>query len=220
MKALLLSLSLLSFSAMAANECADLGKCVEYVSKLTGKKYIFNGTILKGNLQSSSNTEINATNADTMFTYILDMNGYARVPTAVKDTYMIVEARDIRYQTLPVLEASKDSKPSIPETYDYYSFSYKFKNYSAGQLKETSNAFRPFMSRYGRIIENKATGTVYVNEVATKLAQAYDLMKTNDREWTKEEIAKMKEEEAKREKREEREARREKEEEKKEAKKV
>lgn len=217
MKLILIALVMMSSSVMAASDCAELGKCIEQASKLTGKKYLFNGTKLQGSLKTSSNAEMTSENADTLISYILNMNDYARVPTAVKDTYMIVELNDIRYQTLPSINVDAQTAPSVPENYDYYNMTYKYKNFSQGQMREVANTLRPFMSKWGRIIEAKHTGTLVINETGSKLAKAYEMMKASDREWTKEEIAAHKEELRKMEEREAREERREKKETKKKA---
>jgi type II secretory pathway component GspD/PulD (secretin) len=187
----------MSFGVMA-NECAELSKCVEYVSKLTGKKYLYDARSVKGGLQASSNTEITVENADTLFTYILDLNGYARVPTAEKDTYLIIESRDIRYQPLPTINVDAQSPPKIPQNYDYYMMSFKFKNFSHGQLREASNSLRPFMSRYARTIELKGTGILTIQENAAKLNKAYEMIKSFDRELSKEELKSYNEQEVER----------------------
>lgn len=192
----LLSMLLLANFAVQANECVELTKCIEHVSKLTGKKYLYDARTVKGGLQSSSNTEITTENADTLFTYILDLNGYARVPTAEKDTYLIVESRDIRYQALPTIDVDSQNPPKIVPNYDYYMMNFKFKNFHQDQLRAAANSLRPFMSRYARTIELKGPGIVTVQETASKLIKAYEMIKSFDREFTKEEIKEYKEREA------------------------
>ncbi|MDD4974283.1 MAG: hypothetical protein PHY93_08015 [Bacteriovorax sp.] len=192
----ILSMMLLASMAVHANECVELTKCIEYVSKLTGKKYIYDARSVKGGLQASSNLEINAENADTLFTYILDLNEYARVPTAEKDTYIIVQARDIRYQPVPTINVDAQTPPKLIPNYDYFMMSYKYKHFKDGQTRMASNSLRPFMSRYSRIIE--VGDTVTVQENSAKLAKAYEIIKGTDRELTKEELKRVKEWEAER----------------------
>ncbi len=190
---------LTSFGARA-QDCGDLLKCVELVSKLSGKKYIYDKD-LKGSVLFSSNIQINAENADVLFTRILNINGYLRVPTAIKDTYSISSLKDIRYETLPTIMVDMQSAPSLPENDDYYLMTYKFKNYKNGQVREASNSLRPFMSRYGRVIELKTKGALVIQENASKLNQLFEIIKSNDRELSKAEIQMMKEQEIKNEKR-------------------
>lgn len=186
MKKILLALCLcLSFNVFA-NDCQDLNKCVEFVSKLTGKKYLYDGN-LQGNLKTSSNLEINAENADTLFSYILNVNGYSRVPTTVKDTFKIVKASEIRYESLSALKADMNTTPVLPVTEDYVLLTYKFTHYLNGQPRELANSLRPFMSRYARIIE--LMDSVTIQEMGTKLPQQLEFMKKIDRALSKEEIA-------------------------------
>jgi type II secretory pathway component GspD/PulD (secretin) len=189
MKAFLVCLVLLSFGARAADECAELGKCVELVSKLTGKKYLYDAKSVKGGLQSTSNASLTSENADTLFTYILDLNGYARVPTPEKDTYLIVESRDIRFQALPSIKVDAETPPKLAPNADYYMMTYTFKNHTHGQLRMASNVLRPFMSRNARTIE--AGKFLTIQENAAKLVLAYETIKSFDRELTKEELAKQ-----------------------------
>ncbi|MGZ3787614.1 MAG: hypothetical protein ACXVLQ_03785 [Bacteriovorax sp.] len=194
MKKLFIISILFSLNAFA-NECIDLTKCVEHISKLTGKKYIYEES-LKGGLQASSNFQITSENADTVFTSVLSANGYSRVPTNEKDTFKIVNSRDIRYETLPSINADKNTKLQVPNNDDYYMMFFKFKNYKHGQLRMTGNGLRPFMSRYGRIIE---TGDLLaVQEKASKLQLVYEIAKNNDRELSKDEILKWEIEEKER----------------------
>lgn len=198
MKTLLPLFLLFSFAAQA-NDCAELTKCIETVSKLTGKKYLYSKDV-KGALQASSNTQITAENADTLFTYILELNDYARVPTAEKDTYMVISARDLRYHSFPTISTDASNPPKIPANNDYYMMIYRFTNYLQGQGREVANSLRPFMSRYGRIIESQAAGTVTLQENGSKLLMAYEMIKRADRQLTAAEIKARKEREEKEEK--------------------
>lgn len=191
MKVLILSMLLLAGFAVEANECLELTKCIEHISKLTGKKYIYDAREVKGGLQSSANFEITPANADTMFTYILEMNGFSRIPTAEKDTYSIIASRDIRYQTLPMIKVDAVTPPVVPNNNDYYMMAYKYKHFKDGQTRMAANGMRPFMSRYARVIETGDTATI--QEVASKLQVAYEMFKNTDRELTKEEIKTLKE---------------------------
>lgn len=187
---------LLTFSfVLHANDCTDLNKCIEMVSKLTGKKYIYDSKMISGGVQETTNNQLNSENADTLITYILNLNNYARVPVE-KDTYLIIFARDVRYHMFPTINVDSETPPTVVPNYDYYMMSFKFKHHAHGQLREAANSLRPFMSRYARIIEFKGPGTITFQEHAANLVKAYGLIKSFDREWTKEEIKAAKEREA------------------------
>lgn len=201
MKMLISFLLLMSF-AVHANECVDLTKCIEYISKITGKKYLYDNHGVKGGLQATTNFQLTADNADNLFTYILDMNGYSRIPTAEKDTFIIVNSRDIRYQAVPMINVDAQTPPKIASNYDFYMMNYQFKHHNHNQPRQAANYLRPFMSRYARVIELKVSGTITIQENAAQLAKAYEIIKMCDRELTKEEI--KKEEECEKEEKEER----------------
>ncbi len=175
-------------TSLFANECSELSKCVEYTSKLTGKKYFYDSKI-KGELQASSNFIITETNADNLFTYILNTNGFARIPTSEKDTYKIIESKDIRYEMTPVINVDHSTPPKVQVNEDYYYMVYKFKNYQHGQLRQAANAIRPFLSRYARAIESGNILTI--QEMASKLSMTYETIKNSDREFSKDEIKKI-----------------------------
>ena len=200
MKALLSWVLLVSFAAttLYANECLDLVKCVESISKLTGKKYLYTANDLKGGVQTTLNTQITAENADTLFTYILDLNGLTRIPVAESDTYMIVPSRDVRYQLLTSVNVDSKNGPKLANTADYYLMTYQFKYYSQNQMRAATNSLRPFMSRYARVVELKLPGILIVQEQASKFSKLYELIKAFDRELSKDELKTYKDEEKER----------------------
>ena len=191
----MMAIVLISFS-VRANECAEMTKCIEQISKLTGKKYIYDSKEVKGGVQSTLNVQLTSENADNFFTYALYLNGYARVPTIENDTYLIINARDIRYQAYPLIAVDSITPPKLIPNYDYYMMTFKFKHYANGQLRMAANSIRPFMSRYGRTIELNGTGSLTVQESAAALAREYEIIKAFDRDLTKEEIKKDQEREA------------------------
>lgn len=186
-------LTLISVSQLSASECADLVKCVEHVSKLTGKKYFWDGS-LKGDLKASSNFVLTAENADLLFTEILDTNGFARVPSSVPDTFRIIEARDIRYHSLPNIRTGIETeKFEAPAGKDYYYFEYVFKNNEQGQAAFAANNLRPFLSRYGRVMTNG--NIMIVQDLASKLPVAFRIARGMDRALTKTELNRARERE-------------------------
>lgn len=170
--------------------CAELKDCVDEVSKMTGVKYLYSGE-LKGKIVSSDNLELTNENADSLFSSILNENGYTRIKQE-ENTYLILSARDIRYQATPIVKASYDSVPSLPQNMDYYMMEYTLKNNQTKISSEITGALRPFISRYGRIIDMKTTGTLIVQDTAKNLTRLYELIKKMDIIPTKEQIEAMK----------------------------
>lgn len=188
--------AILTFNTFAFS-CPDLNNCLENISKITGKKYILQEK-LKGSIETTSNLEVTTENADTFLSQILQLNGYSRVPTESKDTYLIVSSRDIRYYASTSYTADKSTTPAFPKNSDYSQLTYKFKNYHHGQPRETANSLRPFMSRYGRIIELKNAGSITIHELNSHLPLVLEMARLVDRELSKEEVKKFEENEKER----------------------
>ena len=172
----LLSLDLRADSLEDA--CSNLNKCVDAVSELTGKKYLYNGK-LKGSLASSNNLELTKENADQLFSFLLNENGYTRVPVG-ENTFQIISSRDIRYTPTPKFLASYDKAPELPDNMDYVMMEYTVKNNKTKLSTEITRALRPFMSRYGRIIDVKSSGHIIFQDTARNLKRLYGLIKTVD----------------------------------------
>ena len=188
----IMSLFIMQSNVIQADQCTELTKCVELVSKLTKKKYLYNPKEISGELKTSSNVDLDSDNADSLFTYILDLNGFARIPTSEKDTFTIVTSRDLRYQALPTISVDSANPPKIPANSDYYLMQFKFQHFQYGQMRGAANSLRPFMSRFARVVEINETGLLVIQENATKLIQFHELIKKFDREYTKEEVDEFK----------------------------
>jgi general secretion pathway protein D len=176
--------------------CSELKDCVDEVSKLTGVKYLYSGE-LKGKIVASDNLELSKENADSLFSSILNENGYTRLKQD-ENTYLIMSARDIRYHPTPIVKANNDNSPSLPSNMDYYMMEYTLKDNRTNISSEITGALRPFMSRYGRIIDIRTTGTLVVQDTAKNLSRLYELIKKMDVAPTKDQVeAKKKSEERK-----------------------
>ena len=161
--------------------CVDLNSCVETVSSLTGKSYLY-GKDLKGTIKASSNLLIDKKNADRVLSEILNDAGYTRVPVNDK-TFRIISARDVRYTPVPQIEASKKTAPNLPDVADYFMMTYTMKNPEVST--SITRSLRPFMSRYGRIIDFKPNGTLVVQDTALNIKRLYKLVKSMDVKPTK-----------------------------------
>lgn len=187
----LISLFLLSTSIYAKPFCHKLSDCVQKVSKLTDKKYIYDAKDLKGTINITNNYKVTKENADLFLSAALNKNGYTRVPfkTGLGDGYEIVENRDIRYTATPMFHAEKEA---IPHTYDYIMVTFKLKGVSSTEI---TRSFRPFMSRYGRLIDIKANNTIIIQDTGVNAKRLYDLAKGMDYEPTEEQLEQRKERE-------------------------
>ncbi|MFT6068519.1 MAG: general secretion pathway protein D [Bacteriovoracaceae bacterium] len=164
-------------------KCSTLEICAETVSQLTNRQYIFPGN-LKGKFLGTEGVEFTAENADSLYSHILNENGYTRILLEDKKTYRIINARDVRYTPVPQVNGDFETKPVLPNTTDYHMMSYQMRHPDVST--EVTRSLRPFMSRYGRIIDNKVNGTLVVQDTAINLKRLYGLIKQMDKEPTRE----------------------------------
>lgn len=174
-------------------ECSTLDLCINAISKLTGDMY-FHGGKIKGKITATDNLEITKENAVNFLTNILNVNGYTRIPSSGKNTYKIIITRDVRYSSIPQITAGYNKVPKLPNTHDYYMMTYKLKYANTTEL---TRSFRPFMSRYGRLIDMKEQNILIVQDTAINISRLYKLIKEIDIKPSKEDLKKRKEKEAK-----------------------
>lgn len=141
----------------------------KHMQKLTGLNLILDKDI-KGKISISSPTAITIGDAWKAYLQALSINGYSLVKSGA--FYTIVNNRDIRYS--PTTMYTGTYTPNT-ENYVMQIIPLKYVN-----SREVSNSFRPFMSRYGRIIEIKQTNTVIVQETGTHINRLMKLIKFID----------------------------------------
>jgi general secretion pathway protein D len=141
----------------------------KHMQKLTGLNLILDKDI-KGKISISSPTPITIGDAWKAYLQALSINGYSLVKSGA--FYTLVNNRDIRYS--PTTMYTGTYTPNT-ENYVMQIIPLKYVN-----SREVANSFRPFMSRYGRIIEIKQTNTVIVQETGTHINRLMKLIKFID----------------------------------------
>lgn len=151
----------------------NLGDLVEKVSKLTGVEYIYPNEI-RGDISFTDNLNLDKKNSDITLSYILHKNGYTRVEDESKQV-KIIEAENIRYYPTKLFYVDKKTGVTFPENYDYNMMSYEFTNKDEKNIaKIIAQAFRPFLSRYGRIIH--AENRILVQDIGLNLKRLYGMI--------------------------------------------
>lgn len=141
----------------------------KHMQKLTGLNLILDKDI-KGKISISSPTPITIGDAWKAYLQALSINGYSLVKSGA--FYTIVNNRDIRYSPTTMYTGT-----FTPNTENYVMQIIPLKHVNS---REVANSFRPFMSRYGRIIEIKQTNTVIVQETGTHINRLMKLIKFID----------------------------------------
>lgn len=141
----------------------------KHMQKLTGLNLILDKDI-KGKISISTPSPITVGDAWKAYLEALSINGYSLVKTGAY--YTIVNNRDIRYSPTTMYTGTYS-----PNTENYVMQIIPLKYVAS---REVANSFRPFMSRYGRIIEIKQTNTVIVQETGTHINRLMKLIKFID----------------------------------------
>jgi general secretion pathway protein D len=141
----------------------------KHMQKLTGLNLILDKDI-KGKISISTPAPITVGDAWKAYLQALSINGYSLVKTGAY--YTIVNNRDIRYSPTTMYTGTYS-----PNTENYVMQIIPLKYVAS---REVANSFRPFMSRYGRIIEIKQTNTVIVQETGTHINRLMKLIKFID----------------------------------------
>ena len=90
----------------------------------------------------------------------------------------IINSRDVRYTPVPQFNSSKTNLSQIPNNHDYYQLTYTAKNPQL--MTEFSRSVRPFLSRYGRIINSKFTDLIIIQDTGVNLKRLYRLAQKFD----------------------------------------
>lgn len=189
MKLLVLGTTLLFSSSIFS--CETLSTCLNEASTLTGQQYIVKD-VFKEKLQEPLPT-LDKENADFVISHLLNMHGFARIQ--IKDhLWKVINARDIRYHTLPIVNASKESAPSLDFTEDYKMLKYKASY--PDSINSLSNALRPFLSRYGRVVDMDHAGVIIVQDTSSNLKRLYQLIVEADHELSETQIENLKKDQA------------------------
>ena len=147
----------------------SLTDLTKHMQKLTGMNLILDKE-LKGKISIMAPTPITVGDAWKAYLTALNINGYTLVKSGA--FYNIVTTRDIRYTPTKIYTGH-----FTPDTDNYAMKIIPLKHIESS---EVTRSFRPFMSRYGRIIEIKQTNTVIVQDAGTNINRLDRLIKFID----------------------------------------
>lgn len=185
----ILFFAMFSVSVFAADTCSQLVDCIELSSKLTGKQYVYSAGDIKAEVKATPGLHWTKENADGLLSEVLHLSGYARlgVPAAA-NTYSIINARDIRYGGYIVnFNMTKDGGDTLPTPVlpDFAQLHYQSKN--GQRVSDIARNLRPFLSRYGRVIDASA-GSLIVVDTMTNLERIIGMIRKMDVPMTKQDL--------------------------------
>jgi len=147
----------------------DIMELTKHMQKLTGINLILDKDV-KGKVSIIAPTAITVGDAWKAYLTALNMAGYTLVKSGA--FYKVINARDIRYTPTKNYTGNY-----TPDTENYVMRVIALKNVSAAEIARN---FRPFMSRYGRIIDIKQTNTVIMADTGTNINRLVKMVKFLD----------------------------------------
>lgn len=160
-----------------AERCPDIQTCAKVVGELLGQKYVFDSDV-KGKMTATPNLELTKDNAELLFTNMLYILGFSRVPLGVPNSYQILRQRDARDAALVSYGATQKDAPEMPNNWDLATLKYKAANPEI--VEEISRKMRNFMPPTTRIIPDENSGMILVTDAIPNLKKMYDLIKDID----------------------------------------
>ena len=148
---------------------SDIMELTKHMQQLTGINLILDKDV-KGKVSITAPTPITVGDAWKAYLAALNMAGFTLVQSGA--FYKIINARDVRYVPTKIYTGSY-----TPETESHIMKVMALKNVDAAEI---SRNFRPFMSRYGRIIDIKQTNTIIISDTGANIVRLEKLIKFLD----------------------------------------
>jgi general secretion pathway protein D len=147
----------------------DIMEITRHMQKLTGINLILDKDV-KGKVSIIAPTPITVGDAWKAYLAALNMAGYSLIKTGA--FYKVINARDIRYTPTKIYTGNY-----TPDTENYVMRVIALKHVSAAEIARN---FRPFMSRYGRIIDIKQTNTIIIADTGSNINRLAKMVKFLD----------------------------------------
>ena len=177
-----ISVSLLPPAAFASSssfseKCPDIPACAKAVGELTGQKYLYDGDV-KGKVMATPNVELTKENAELLFTNMLNLEGFSRVPLGEAGSFQIIRQRDARDQAIPWVTSDQKHAPELPNNWDLYTMKYKATNPEV--VEHLARMSRSFMPANSRIIPDEIAGILLITDTAMNLKKLYTIISGSD----------------------------------------
>jgi hypothetical protein len=122
--------------------------------------------------------ELTKENAEVVFTALLDESYLARAPVGDGKTFRIVPGKERREMETPIFDASFESAPQLPNTWDWVTMRYHPKS---RELTETlEREYRLHVPRDARLQGDYNAGVILVTAPAPTVRHMYEVFKGAD----------------------------------------
>lgn len=184
-----LLLFLLFSSQVESATCKKLNECIDMSSGLSGEKLIYDRSIVKDQFELNRPLEMNKESSEKVLSEALLLFGLTKIPTDLKNTSKIVQARDIRFETdLPSYKASKSTTPEIPDNKTAIKVTYQ--GVKGVDTEILSKKIEPLLSRYGRVMPMR-DGSLVLIDLSNQLQKIIPEIQKQDFPLTTEEKKKI-----------------------------
>ena len=145
----------------------------------------------QGQFETSKDEDILQEIADENLQFAINRNGYTRLKLNEKLS-SIFNTRDIRYEATQIYKGSKSGALQVPMTHDYFMLEYTFEN--EGISTSIVRSLRPFISRFGRIIDIKRSNKIILQDTGTQINRLIDVIRSIDRPKSEDQLEREEEE--------------------------
>ncbi len=110
---------------------------------------------------------------DGFVSRIMSISGNSLITQAQSQFVEVIAERDARYATVPVYEDEKN----LPDTDSFIQFNFRLKHADPADFARN---MRPFLSRYGRIIDVTHARSVYLTDTGSNVRRMIEISKIID----------------------------------------
>nr|MBA2403826.1 hypothetical protein [Bdellovibrionales bacterium] len=130
--------------------------------------------------------EVKKEQIENYISILLSQSGNAVIRMPDSPNMQVISARDIRYTTVPVYKTLE----AIPKNDNQAQFTYSLKHIDASEL---SRNLRPFMGRYGRVIDIRHANAIHIADTGNNLRKLAQIVLHLDTEEFKKSQAEIEE---------------------------
>ena len=145
-------------------------KFISDYADVMGKTILVDKDVNRKEINLTLNQAVHTNDFEKMFLTILESHGYAVLEEG--SFLKVIHSRDVRYTPTPLFDST-----DFPTTDQYILVFHKLKNPLASEI--TRN-MRPFMSRYGRIIDFNDAHSIAVQDIGKNIARLLSLIDALD----------------------------------------
>lgn len=150
----------------------SIEEVIEEYAAIKGYSLIVDGK-LKGQSSLFGPKIIKSSELDLFVTSLLSDAGYSLLANDEIKQFEIIYSRDVRYKGGKVTNDINQ----VPENYNFYQFVMKLKYVDSHDIARN---LRPFISRYGRVIDEKNANTIILADTGKNIHRIYNLIKKLD----------------------------------------